>query len=566
MERFLFFLVIAAVLFTIYVMNQRDGFTDSGLVVPLAGPPVAQLPGKADPFDPPSTNLLAPPPGQLASVGSKPYEDPAMQKATVNRINNVYVTLQGFLQNEAPKIQNLGDPSVQLPLATARSDSNRLNDEILVLKRNPGLQSSLTVGDVNSIEANLGYLQKKWRLSVNSVEPFEVAPFKPAPKGILSYFSNWFSEPFQNLSSGTEAVEESSSEPSEELAPEESAEESPPEESAEESPPEESAEESPPESSNPVTLNDLRDLSSRIAVEVIRLNASGSTDPIIQGRVSTLTQIQNRVDDMIDQVQKGYKKIEDVPLTQSDIATFLPIMSNVSSPVPQILNTTGMNPALQNLFQTYSGGDAEGAGAAQAMFDKYAGILLNNISWELNLKYKSQAEQDSSAQDAESIASLAQLFQGQAPLYFDNAPNSSYQGQMQALTRAMAGPESSQGLSQGLPQGLSQGLPQGLPQGLSQGLSQGLPQGLPQGLSQGLPQGLPTPYDWKPRATQICQQIAARGMTPADFGCVDPSSVGENFSWRGNAKMVCSRLTTLYDPSIPAACGCPPVGWPGWRA
>jgi hypothetical protein len=55
-------------------------------------------------------------------------------------------------------------------------------------------------------------------------------------------------------------------------------------------------------------------------------------------------------------------------------------------------------------------------------------------------------------------------------------------------------------------------------------------------------------------------------MTPADFGCVEPSSVSDNFSWRGNAKMICNRIATLYDPSIPAACGCPPVSWPGWRA
>lgn len=500
MERFLFFLVIAGVLFTIYMMNQTDGFTDSGLVVPLAGPPVAQLPGKAEPFDPPSTNLLAPPPGQLASVGSRPYEDPVTQKAKADRINNVYVTLQGFLQNEAPKFQSLGDSSVQLPLATARSDSNRLNDELLVLKRNPGLESSLTVGDINSIEANLGYLQKKWRLSTNSIEPFQTAP-----KGILNYFSSWFSEPFQNPDSESDVSGTYVSD-------------------------------TEPEIKSPATLNDLKDLSSRIAVETIRLNASGSTDPVIQGRVSRLTQIKNKVDDINDQVQKGYKKIEDVPLTQSDIATFLPIMSNLSSPVPQILNTTGMNPALQNLFQTYSGGDAEGAGAAQAMFDKYAGILLNNISWELNVSYTGQAEQDVSKQDAASIASLANLIQGSTVLEFDEAPDSSYEGQMQALTKAMAGPEGP-----------------GAKSTTKDSLS------TPKN-------SLPTPYDWKPRATQICKQIAARGMTPADFGCVDPSSVSENFSWRGNAKMVCSRLTTLYDPSIPAACGCPPVGWPGWRA
>ena len=96
-----------------------------------------------------------------------------MQKASADSINNAYVSVKGFLTNEAPNMQAMSDPSIQLPLSTARSDANRLQDELAVLKRNPGLQSSLTVDDLNGIEANLGYLQRKWRLSANSVTPVE---------------------------------------------------------------------------------------------------------------------------------------------------------------------------------------------------------------------------------------------------------------------------------------------------------------------------------------------------------------------------------------------------------
>jgi hypothetical protein len=513
MERFLFFLVIAGILFTIYMINKREGFQDSGLNVPLAGPPVAQLPGEAKPFDPPSTNLLAPPPGQIASVGSKPYEDPVMQKASANRINNVYVTLQGFLKNEAPNVQSMSDPSIQLPLATARSDSNRLNDELLVLKRNPGLESSLTVGDVNSIEANLGYLQKKWRLSANTIEPFQ-------NKGLFSMFSGWFSESFQDMEdvSGTES-------------------------------------EAVPDESNPVTMNDLNDLSSRIAVETIRLNASGSTDPLVQGRIGTLTEIKNKVDDLITQVQDGAMNIQDIPLTQADIATFLPIMSNLNSPVPQILNTTGMNPVLQNLFQTYSGGDSAGGAAAQEMFDKYAGMLLKNTSWDLNLSYVGEAEQNMTKQEADSITSMVNLLQGSTVVEFDEAPETDYQGQLQDLTQSM------DAQSYRANQNGAKGV-----QSNAKGDQSSAKSVQSAAKSNARDPRLPTPYDWQPRTTQICKQIAARGMTPGDFGCVNPSSVSDNFSWRGNAKMICNRLSTLYDSSIPAACGCPPVGWPGWRA
>ena len=540
MERFLFFLVIAGILATIYIMTQVDGFQDSGLVVPLAGPPVAQLPGEAQPFNPPSAALLAPPPGQIASVGSKPYQDPAMQKASANRINNAYVTLQGFLENEAPNIQSLGDPSVQLPLATARSDAHRLNDEILVLKRNPGLESSLTVQDVNAIEANLGYLQKKWRLSTNSV----VEPFQADPKNsFYSFFSGWFSrEPFQDVPEASAAAKE---------------------EAVEEAPVEEEAVEATAvPDSMPITVNDLNNLSSRIGVEIVRLNASGSTDPVIQSRVNTLTEIKTKVDDIASQVQQGYKQIEEVPLTQSDISTFLPIMSNLNSPVPQILNTTGMNPVLQNLFQTYSGGDMDGAKFAQEMFDKYAGQLLNNISWDFNISYIGKAEQDIARDEASSAMSIAQIAMSEM------APPSSFPGQFQSITQAMGGPGSA--IFNKGPSGQASSDQASSRIGSSRIGSSRIGSSRKPSSDTGYPKppdpSRPSPYDWKKRTSHICQQVAARGMTPADFGCVEPSSVSDNFSWRGNAKMICNRIATLYDPSIPAACGCPPVSWPGWRA
>ena len=206
-------------------------------------------------------------------------------------------------------------------------------------------------------------------------------------------------------------------------------------------------------------------------------------------------------------------------------------MSNLNSPVPQILNTTGMNPALQNLFQTYSGGDASGASAAQAMFDKYAGQLLNNISWDFNITYTGQAEQDANKQESDAAMNLAKITMNAA------APPASYPGQFQAVTQVMGGPGAHIYNNDSA-----------------------------KDQSQDVEAPKPSPYDWKQRTSQICQQVAARGLTPSDFGCVDASSVSENFSWRGNAKMICTRIATLYDPSIPASCGCPPVSWAGWRS
>lgn len=74
-------------------------------------------------------------------------------------------------------------------------------------------------------------------------------------------------------------------------------------------------------------------------------------------------------------------------------------------------------------------------------------------------------------------------------------------------------------------------------------------------------------YDWRSKAAQICDSIRKQGMDPNDFGCMDPKNqVSPDYSWRGNARMVCTRLLTTPDPGLPEVCGCPPQEWPGWRS
>jgi hypothetical protein len=73
--------------------------------------------------------------------------------------------------------------------------------------------------------------------------------------------------------------------------------------------------------------------------------------------------------------------------------------------------------------------------------------------------------------------------------------------------------------------------------------------------------------DWKARTKQICEQVRMRGLDPQDFGCLKESDeVSPNYSWRGHAKMVCSRLGSTPDPALPQTCGCPPANWGGWNS
>jgi hypothetical protein len=80
------------------------------------------------------------------------------------------------------------------------------------------------------------------------------------------------------------------------------------------------------------------------------------------------------------------------------------------------------------------------------------------------------------------------------------------------------------------------------------------------------PSVAPAHFDWKERARQIEDQIRKRGLRPADYGVMPrEQKVSNDFSWKGYAKMMCTRLQATMDPALPETCGCPPMDWKGWR-
>ena len=75
-------------------------------------------------------------------------------------------------------------------------------------------------------------------------------------------------------------------------------------------------------------------------------------------------------------------------------------------------------------------------------------------------------------------------------------------------------------------------------------------------------------FDWKQRSKEIEDQVKKRGLRPVDFGInpkIHDSDRSRDFSWKGYAKMICTRLQATMDPSLPETCGCPPLDWKGWR-
>ena len=72
--------------------------------------------------------------------------------------------LRAFLAFEGVNLANSSDPTVSLPLTQLRADARKLQEEVVVLDKNPGVQSQLTQQSLAEMEGALMFLQKKIRL------------------------------------------------------------------------------------------------------------------------------------------------------------------------------------------------------------------------------------------------------------------------------------------------------------------------------------------------------------------------------------------------------------------
>ena len=290
----------------------------------------------------PSDTLLFPSPGQIASFNSLPYQDPSSERAKFQRILNVQTTLQGFLDQEASRISDLSDPAIVLPLTTARGDLTRLRNEVMVLRRNPGINSTLTQGDVDEIEANLAYLQRMWRLNVyndvNDIEGFRVEGFDVT--------------------------------------------------------------------SNRASLNDLENLITRINSTLLVLSSSGTNDPVIQRRITRLNEVKTNVSSIIADVQSGGRSESEIPIKRDIYLNFLRTIDNTNSPLTNLMDRSGLPTTLSDLFPAYSSGDVSGANLSKYLFEKYADILLKGLSWDVNISYTGDNEVEVSKSLANQFSSI----------------------------------------------------------------------------------------------------------------------------------------------------------------
>lgn len=530
---------------------KKEGFEDtmSGAASPAPAIPLISprqqtlLTGSVKPFAPPTADILAPPPGQIASVNTLPAEDPAMQKAAAGRLQSVYQSLDSFFAREAKGLQGLGDPSVQLPLNTAKGDRARLRDELDVMKRNPGLQSSLTEEDLNGIEANLGYLQKKWRQSINSGAMAAPSPMPPRAEASSEAETEGFASPledgggwrgwFQTLfdakpDEGFQVSGSTGSNTSNVAAP-----------------------------AKGVTLADLQNITLALDVEIARLSSSGANDLNTKARIDNFRRVKNTFTDLISAIEKGERELQSVNLSKDQVATYLVAIKNPNTPVSDLTQDLGVNPLLSSLFPFYGAGDLSGARISQQLLDTYASNFLGNLSWDIRMNYKGEAEKQIAKNYADAM--LAGKFMAENELEaakvkasgtgpVDETTKNAYKGMFQSIINDLTG---GRGITAEVGIKGASGGHGGSDDAAAAGGN-----------------GNAKAFNWKERTTHICGQISKRGYNPDDFGCLKNESADkyQGFSWRGHAKMICNRLGTIYDPGTPELCGCPPPTWPGWRS
>jgi len=413
---------------------------------------------------------------QIAANSPLPYQDPSLIKANRQELINTLEDLKGFLAFEAQEISERSDPTIQLPLNTARGDFKVLQNEVYVLNRNPGIQPTITQLQLAEIQANLAHLQETVRL-IGAAGPIQ-GPIYEFTTPVNVAVSEGF------------------------------------------------------ESGQIATPHDLQEFVARISAEIIRLSASGTTDPVINARVVALTQMKQNVETILQQVNSGALMSTEIPIMRKDIQNAFPILGKPSEPLPQIIQSLNLPAGLGNLLPSNLQKDPQTTREISKLLDKYGKEFIDGVSASasFNVKYTSPRDTlrlSNGLQRDKSTTSTVDQTGFPSPSDLMNASGLNQQNQMLLqgngnLTDVYADKPQEQGRG-------------------------------------------PSQFDWKTRAKQIEGQVKKRGLKPSDFGIMsEGTQVSKDFSWKGYARMICNRLQATMDPSLPETCGCPPMDWKGW--
>jgi hypothetical protein len=230
------------------------------------------------------TDLPSAPVSDLSEGNSLPQTDPAMEKSTLQMLNELKKDMDGFYKNEYPYMKDRSDPAINLPSTRFIGDYQRIKDEIHVLNVNKGIPSQVSIQELNDMGANLRYLQRSYR----NLADVQLVPATTEKLSLVG------TEGFVNAPVDTDNA--------------------------------------------PITLYQLKLLNTALGAEITRLKASGTTDPVINARVNIFMNMKQTVEDLITRVENESLDAAAIPIKVKDYKNFLPSLGTSTGPIVNLIS------------------------------------------------------------------------------------------------------------------------------------------------------------------------------------------------------------------------------------
>jgi hypothetical protein len=294
------------------------------------------LPGK-EPTVKASGALPAAPYGVVADTAPSMYTDPDSIPVTLKDLQTVSADFKGFMQFEMPGLLAQSDPTIQLPLSSAKADYQRVQSEVTVMERNPGQPSTIKGRELKGMADNLNYLRDKYRrFSFNKVQGTKTAAVKAS-----------------EVQTGPGAQERA-------------------------------------------TFQDLKDARIRMIAERTRLASGGSLDPVITARVAAINNMIQDLSGIIQKVQSKMLLEQEIPIYKSELSNIFRTIGDTNAPVPGF-KTSALPAGLKNLLPPDATKTPEDQALIRGLMDKYAGDILKGVSVEFEGKVKYTSENEARA-------------------------------------------------------------------------------------------------------------------------------------------------------------------------
>jgi hypothetical protein len=269
------------------------------------------------------------------------------------------------------------------------------------------------------------------------------------------------------------------------------------------------------------SVDDLTKFVSRIQGEILRLSASGTTDPNVQARVAALTNLKNDIQGIIGKVNNKTMSASEIPVKKSELEKSFPILGKLNEPLPQLVRSVGLPAGFANMLPSSLQKDPETVQQVRTLIDNYADQFMKGVTATFNVTYTAPANEEKHRAKASTIDKTG--FPSQADL--NNVTNAKFMpaDSGNIVTDLLAPKPSDAGRG-------------------------------------------PSHFDWRQRAKEIEAQIQKRGLNATDYGIMPQGTkTSDDFSWKGYTRMICTRLQATPDPALGITCGCPPMDWKGWR-